>query len=170
MIHEIKKCSRETKELSIDVLKNINLQGKQLDNSHSNVKYANDVTDKSKWILENMTWFGWFKNLFRKTPTKELMIRENTIVNRLNHNVEVNEKPDVDETYVKPYIIPNSIAFNCELKEIEDNLKTMYNISVEIGVELDKQNNSLETVTDDVENVNDKIKSLHKKINNKLTN
>lgn len=170
MIQEINKCSRETKGLSIDILENINLQGKQIDNLHSNVKYTVDVTDKSKWILNNMTWFGWFKNLFRKTPTKELMIRENAVVHRLNHSVEVNEKTHVDKSDIKPYIIPNSIAFNKELKEIEDNLKTLYNVSLEIGVELDKQNNSLETVNYDVENANDKIKSLHKKINNQLSN
>lgn len=159
MIQDIKKCCEETKEISKIVINNIDSQSSQLKNIDSNLKLNEENVKKSNWILRNMTWYGWFLNLFYKVPIetkREEYINKSNII-----------KPELDITKKNnnsDYIVYGSIAFNKELNEIENNIKQIHDFGIKIGVKLDAQNKSLEELSTKTENIQYKTKKTINKI------
>ena len=159
MIQDIKKCSEETKEISQIVINNIDSQSSQLKNIDSNLKLNEENLKKSNWILRNMTWYGWFLNLFYKVPI-ETKREESNIIKPELAELDITEKTNNSD-----YIVYGSIAFNKELNEIENNVKQIREFGIKIGEKLDAQNKSLEELSTNTENIKYKTKTTINKIN-----
>jgi len=57
---DINKCSSESKEISIQILEQLDKQEQSLIQTNTNLNKSNDLIDISNKVLDEMSWFGWF--------------------------------------------------------------------------------------------------------------
>jgi hypothetical protein len=170
-IHDIRVIAEETNKIGETVLNAIEKQDEQLDATNSNIKSSEELHKSSEWILRNMTWSGWFYNLFTKTPN--IRVREikqyktthtHTSNNSDNQSKISNINTNLDKSPQNTYIRYNSLAFNNEINEIEKTLKNIKTTGIKIGEKLDEQNKKLDETTHMNDNLNEQIKKSNNKI------
>lgn len=174
-IQSIRAIAEETNEIGDNVLNTIEKQDEQLDSTNNNIKRTEELHTMSSWILRNMTWSGWFYNLFTRLPV--IKQRETNELNKINEsskqNVFINKNKMINIDNIdnknkdqkeNKYIAYNSILFNSELTEIEKTLKNIHNTGIKIGEKLDEQNKKLNETSSKSDIMNEKIHRSNSKI------
>jgi len=164
---DINKSAIETKELSIQVLEQLENQEQQIMITDKNLNHSMSSINTSNKILNNMSLFGWimgfipFKSFFLK-----LLIRnkkeEKLFIEKIefkDNYCELNSNENKNETQNE-----NDI----EILRLENELNDLLWIGTKIGEHLDLQNNYLDKMTTKSEILFDKTKQSTKKTTNFL--
>jgi hypothetical protein len=180
---DINRSTAETKEISIKVLEQLERQEQSILNTNKNLNESKDLLDTSDKILNNMSWFGWFKSFI---PFKSLLSR---IFRRRSHTEEKlfidnesfnkNEQSDftLDErnSFIPikyEYQLQDKIEINdknnVEILNLEKELTDLLWIGSKIGEHLDLHNDYLDKMKDKSQIIFDKTKKTTKKTNNFL--
>jgi hypothetical protein len=185
---DINKCNSETKDISIQILEQLEKQEQSLIQTNNNLNKSNDLIDTSNKVLDTMSWSGWvlsfvpfrrfFSKIFtRKTHEKQLFITNEPFnVSEINYNeILVNEIIDNEEEREKllkinKYYENNmrttielSPQENAELLKLEMELSELLWIGSKIGEHLDLHNNYIDTINEKTQIVSKKTKNINKK-------
>ena len=185
---DINKCNSETKDISIQILEQLEKQEQSLIQTNNNLNKSNDLIDTSNKVLDTMSWSGWFlsfvpfrgffsKIFTRKIHEKQLFITNEPFnVSEINYNeILVNEIIDNEEEREKllkinKYYENNmrttielSPQENAELLKLEMELSELLWIGSKIGEHLDLHNNYIDTINEKTQIVSKKTKNINKK-------
>lgn len=158
--NEITKIASDTKDISIQILNKLDEQGESINKSELNIESSNYLLSKSLRIARYMTWFGWISNLFTKDPK---LPQTKNIKTNIKNDIVINEN-----TIINPHVNKQSLVYNNKknddvnnaMLEFEKHLTDLKTISILIGEQLDKQNESIERINIKESNLSDKMKSI----------
>lgn len=174
---DINKSAIETKEMSIQVLEQLEKQEHQIINTDKNLNKSMSSVNSSNKILNNMSWIGWFmgfipfksffSNLLAKNKQEKKIFIENIENIHVKDNYEIDyNKNDYNNNYsITTY---NSNENDNEMLKLENELNDLLWIGTKIGQSLDLQNNYLDKMNTKSEILFDKTKQSTKKTTNLL--
>ena len=182
---DINKSNSETKEISIQVLEQLERQKQSIINSNKNVNNSNNLLDNSNEVLNTMSWVGWFKSfipfksffsrLLRKNNREILFITNEPIDYKitpiaLSSQYELDKRPSLLQIKYEynPSDNNKNNENNEELKNLENELNDLLWIGTKIGEHLDLHNNYLDTMNEKTQILFDKTKKSTKKTNDFL--
>jgi hypothetical protein len=185
---DINKCNSETKDISIQILEQLEKQEQRLIQTNNNLNKSNDLINTSNKVLDTMSWSGWFlsfvpfrgffsKIFTRKTHEKQLFITNEPFnPSEINYNkILVNEIIDNEEERdkllkINKYyennmrtMIELSPQENAELLKLEMELSELLWVGSKIGEHLDLHNNYIDTINEKTQIVSKKMKNTNKK-------
>ena len=187
---DINKCNSETKDISIQILEQLEKQEQSLIQTNNNLNKSNDLIDTSNKVLDTMSWSGWFlsfvpfRGFFSKIFTRrkhenQLFItnepfnvseNNNTNNNKIENEIIDNEEEREKLLKINKYYENNmrttielSPQENAELLKLEMELSELLWIGSKIGEHLDLHNNYIDTINEKTQIVSKKTKNINKK-------
>lgn len=175
---DINKSAIETKELSIQVLEQLEKQEEQIKNTDKNLNHSMSSLNNSNKILNNMSWFGWFmgfipfksffSNLLTRNKKEEKLFIENIDI-KYNYEIDYNKNEYNNNYSITSYNSnENKNENDIEILKLENELNDLLWIGTKIGEHLDLQNNYLDNISSKTEILFDKTKQSTKKTTNFL--
>jgi len=161
---DINQCNSNTKELCNDILDELEKQGEILITADKNLNESKTFLDKSKQLIHNMSWFGWFiswipynhllKNIFEKHKRDDLFIDIESM--RENHIIKLENVKESNYEY------DNQSEESSQLNQLEKDLNDLKWIGQKIGNQLDLHNIYIDKLNDKskilIENTGNTIK------------
>ena len=147
--NELLKISEETKNGSITTLEELNDQKTILNNLNQQINHIDKLIIKSNRVINTMKSIT--SNLFNKIFTSDKTNKQN------------NTQVDIQNNYIKSENISNKIN-NDTLDIIINNIQVIKELNLNIGEELDEQNELLDNITKKAELSNINIKKTEKNI------
>jgi len=147
--NELLKISEETKNDSIKTLEELNDQKTILNNLNQQINHIDKLIIKSNRVINTMKSIT--SNLFNKIFTSDKTNKQN------------NTQVDIQNNYIKSENISNKIN-NDTLDIIINNIQVIKELNLNIGEELDEQNELLDNITKKAELSNINIKKTEKNI------
>ena len=147
--NELLKISEETKNDSIKTLEELNDQKTILNNLNQQINHIDKLIIKSNRVINTMKSIT--SNLFNKIFTSD------------KTNIKDNTQMNIQDNYIKSENISNKIN-NDTLDIIINNIQVIKELNLNIGEELDEQNELLDNITKKAELSNINIKKTEKNI------
>ena len=169
---DMNKCNSETKQISIQILNQLEIQGESLIYTNKNVNKTNELLDTSNKLLDNMTWIGWFISLI---PFNDLIYnfftKKNNVPfenNESYNNENTNQIQEKENTLIKTQntnnITNTGSTKDCEeLQYLENELNELLWIGTKIGAHLDLHNNYLNDINEKTNTLSNKTLKINKK-------
>ena len=176
---DINRSTVETKEISIRVLEQLEQQEQSLMNTNKHLNESKELLEKSDKLLNNMSWFGWFKSfipfksffsrIFRRTNKEDILFLDNKAFNKVE---ESNSYNDERKTFIPVNFEFNELSFqnndiekkqDVEILKLEKELSDLLWIGSKIGEHLDLHNDYLDKMNDKSQIISNKIKKSTKK-------
>ena len=151
--NELLQISEETKNDSIKTLEELNDQKTILNNLNQQINHIDKLIIKSNRVINTMKSIT--SNLFNKIFTSDKTNKQN------------NTQVDIQNNYIKSENISNKIN-NDTLDIIINNIQVIKELNLNIGEELDEQNELLDNITKNTELSNINIKKTEKDIDSLL--
>lgn len=175
---DINKSAIETKEMSMQVLEQLEKQKEQIINADKNLNESMTSLNVSNKILNNMSWFGWFigfipfKSFFSKlimrNKKEEKLFIENIDVKH-NYEIDYNKNYYNNNYSITPYNSNETQnETDIEILKLENDLNDLLWIGTKIGQSLDLQNNYIDKMNTKSEILFDKTEQSTKKTTNFL--
>lgn len=177
--NDISKISFETKNISIQVLQELNKQGRSLHLTSNTLNQSNQLLEQSNKIVNLMSWSGWiisfipfsdyFLNLFNRKSNLERFDLSNSKIN-YNFNIESyngNRENNKNLSDSIKYFDVNNIE-NEELNRLEKDIIELSYIGKEIGYQLDIHNTNLELIHEKIKILSNVTQMMNKKTNRYL--
>jgi hypothetical protein len=174
---DINKTTNETKEISILVLEQLENQEQKIVKANKNLNESKEILDKSKIIINNMSWIGWFigfvpfksffSRLLSRNNKEEILFIDNKISDETYYNQKERYSFECIE-YTNIPIYKDNNENNCEILKLENELTDLLWIGKKIGEHLDLHNKYLDKLNDKSEILFDKTKHYTKKTNDLL--
>lgn len=190
---DINKCNSETKDISIQILEQLEKQEQSLIQTNNNLNKSNDLIDTSNKVLHTMSWGGWFlsfvplRGFFSKIFTRRKHEKQLFITNEPFNQSKINYNKIIVNEIIDNEIIDNeeerekllkinkyyennmrttielSPQENAELLKLEMELSELLWIGSKIGEHLDLHNNYIDTINEKTQIVSKKTKNTNKK-------
>lgn len=174
------KLTDETRRIGIDILNELEYQNNLLEKSNETLESNEYILNHSMRILRKMSWTGMFLNFLWTEPiqTKPILsMSENNIT--LNEQDELekinntnNEKTELFSNRQNEKILnqnQNQTQEEC-LRDLEKKITELYEISTELGIQVQKQNIMLEQIETNAEIVEVKTLQINLETNNLTKN
>lgn len=174
---DINRSTNETKQISIQVLEQLEQQQQSMINTNNNLNQSRELLVKSDKLLNDMSWIGWFigfipfktffSRLFKRKQKEDLLFIEDKPCNQTQQTIcnseerksflpinydNINTDNDID-----------TIENKSEILKLEKELSDLLWIGSKIGEQLDLHNNYLDKMHDKSQIIFDKTKKSTKK-------
>ena len=179
---DINRSTNETKQISIQVLEQLEKQEQSILNTNNNLNKSRELIVTSDKILNDMSWFGWFigfipfksffSRLFRRRQKEDILFIDDKPYNR-NERTDTNNEErnsflpiDYDNVNINNNI--DTVENQTEILKLEKELSDLLWIGSKIGEQLDLHNDYLDKMNDKSQIIFDKTKNSTKKTNSFL--
>lgn len=175
---DIKRSTRETKEISIKVLEQLEQQEQSMMNTNKNLNESKELLDNSDKLLNNMSWLGWFTNfipfkcffsrIFIRNYKDDILFLDNKEFNKPDgielYNEERNTFIPIEYEYKQPFQnCEIEKKHNIEILKLEKELNDLLWIGSKIGEHLDFHNDYLYKMNDKTQIIMNRTKKSTKK-------
>lgn len=177
---DINRSTNETKQISIQVLEQLEKQEQSIINANNNLNQSRELIVKSDKLLNNMSWFGWFigfipfksffSGLFKRKQKEDILFIEDNLCNKNEITVYSEERNSLMPINYNSVNVNNidTIENQTEILKLEKELSDLLWIGSKIGDQLDLHNNYLDKMNDKSQIMFDKTKNSTKKTNSFL--
>lgn len=180
---DINRSAHETKQISIQVLEQLEKQEQIIMNANNNLNQSRQLLVKSDKLLNDMSWIGWFigfipfksffSGLFKRKQKEDILFIEDKPNNKNEQSISNIEERNLllPINYDYPNVINNDIDTvenKNEMLKLEKELSDLLWIGSKIGEQLDLHNNYLDKMNDKTEIIFDKTKKSTKTTNSFL--
>ena len=164
------KYSERCLESGEKILSELNNQYDQLDRIEKKTSKINQALVYSGEILKKMSFFHWFKK--NDTKTQKIIKNNDENINYNDENINYNSFNDDilnNPNINKPEDLScNNINIDNHLDIINNNLKKLKIYAETISDELDNHNNKIDKINDNIEKNNFNLNIVNKKIQKEL--
>jgi len=177
---DITHSANETKQISIQVLEQLEKQEQSMMNTNNNLNQSRELLVKSDKLLNDMSWVGWFigfipfksffSRLFKKKQKEDMLFIEYNPYNKNEQTISNIEERNLllPINYDNVNTINNDIDTTenkTEILKLEKELSDLLWIGSKIGEQLDLHNNYLDKMNDKSQIIFDKTKKSTKNTN-----